>query len=60
MSHVKVCSSTTHHVLLAKFGEFPMEFYAPKLSTSSQQWFARLPSSWIVNQAISLSCHLAE
>ena len=31
MSHVKVCSSTTYHIILAKFGELPMEIYALKL-----------------------------
>ena len=28
MSHVKVRSSTTYHILLAKFGELSIELYA--------------------------------
>ena len=26
LSHVKVCSLTTYHILMAKFGELPIEF----------------------------------
>ena len=36
MSHVKVCSSTTYHILLAEFGELPIELYALKLSMDCQ------------------------
>ena len=32
MSHVKVRSSTTYPILLAKFEEFPIELYALKLA----------------------------
>ena len=60
MSHVKVRSLTTYHILLAEFGELRMELFAPKLTMSFQEWLAHLPSSWLANQANSLSCHLAE
>ena len=60
MSRVKVRSSTTYHILLAEFGELPMELYALKLTMGFQQRLAHLPSSWLVGQATSLSRHLAE
>ena len=60
MSHVKVWSWTTYHMLLAEFGELPLELYALKLTTGFQQQLAHPPSSWLVNQATSLSRHLAE
>ena len=44
MSHVKVCSLTTYHILLVEFGELPMELYALKLTISFQQEVAHLPS----------------
>ena len=31
MSHIKVRSSITYHILVAKFGEFPIEVYTLKL-----------------------------
>ena len=37
MSHVKVCSSTTYHIILAEFKELPIELYALKLTMGSQQ-----------------------
>ena len=43
MSHIKVSSWTTYHILLAEFGEVPMESYALKLIMSFQQWLAHLP-----------------
>ena len=43
MFHVKVCSSTTHIVLLVEFGEPPIELYALKLIMGFQQQLAQLP-----------------
>jgi hypothetical protein len=40
MSHVKVCSPTTYHILLAKFGGIPIELYALNLTMGFQQWLA--------------------
>ena len=57
MSHVKVRSSTTYHILSAKFRELPIELYARKLTMGFQQRLAHLPSSWLVSQAASLSQH---
>ena len=37
-----------------------MELYSLKLTLRFQQWLAHLCSSWLVNQAISFSRHLAE
>jgi hypothetical protein len=37
MSHGKVRSSTTYHILLAEFEEFPIELHALKLNMSFQQ-----------------------
>ena len=37
-----------------------MELYAPKLTVSFQQQLVHLPTSWLVNQAVSLSRHLAK
>jgi len=55
MSHVKVHSSTTYHILLAKFGETPIELQALKLTLGFQKWLAHLSPSWLVNKAPSLS-----
>jgi len=55
MSHVKVCSSTTYHILLAKFGELPIELYTLKLTMGFQQQLAHLSPSWLVSKATSLS-----
>ena len=44
---------------MAEFGKLPMELYALKLTLSFQQWSAHLPS-WLVNQAVPLSRHLAK
>ena len=57
---LKVCSSTTYHILLAKLGELPMELYAHKPTKGFQQRLAHPPSSWLVNQATSLSQNLGE
>jgi hypothetical protein len=46
MSHIKVHSLTTYHILLA--GELHMELYALNAIYRFQQWFAHLPSSWLV------------
>ena len=36
MSHVKVCSLTTYHILLERFGELPIQLHALKLTTGFQ------------------------
>ena len=59
MSHVKVHSSTTYHILLAKFGELPVELYALNFTMGFQQQLAHLFPSWLVIKATSLSQHLA-
>ena len=64
MSHVKVHSSTTYHILLAKFREFSIEIYiilyTLKLTMGFQQQLIHLSPSWLVNKATSQSQHLAE
>ena len=60
MSHVKVHSSITYHVLLAKFGEIPIELHARKLTIGFQQRFTHLTPSWLINKATSLSRNIAE
>ena len=60
MSHVKVRSSTTYPILLAKFEEFPIELYALKLAMGFQQWLAHLSPSWFVSKTTSISHHLAK
>ena len=60
MCHVKVYSSTTYHILFAKFGELPIELYALILSLGFQHRLAHQPSSQLVSQATSLSRHLAK
>ena len=42
MSHVKVCSSITYHILPTKFGEFPIELYVIKLIMGFQQQIIHL------------------
>jgi len=37
MSHIKVRSSTTYQILLAEFGEIPIELYTLKLIMGFQQ-----------------------
>jgi hypothetical protein len=59
MSRIKVHPLATYHILWAESG-LPMELYAIKLTLSSQQRLVHLPSSWLVNQATSLSRHLDE
>ena len=44
--------------LLVEFGKLLMELYALKLAIGSWQRLAPLPSSWLINQATSLSRHL--
>ena len=58
MSHVKVCSSTTYHILLAEFGELHVELYALKLTMGFQQWLAHLPPSWLISKVAPFSQHL--
>ena len=60
MSHVKVRSSTTYHILLDEYGEPPIELNALKLTMGFPQQLAHLSTSWLVNKAASLSQHLAE
>ena len=60
VSRVKVCSSTTYHISLAEFEELPMKLYAIKLTIGFQQRLAHLLTSWLVNQATSLSRHHAK
>jgi hypothetical protein len=60
MSHVKVCFSTTYHILLAEFGELPIEIYARKLVMGFQQWLTHQSSSWLVSKAASLSQNMAK
>ena len=60
MSHVKVHSLKTYCIKLAKFRELPLEVYYLKLIMDFHHQLAHLPSSWLVNQATSLSQHLAE
>jgi hypothetical protein len=59
VSQVQVHSLTTHHILLAKFRELPIELYTLKLTMGFQQRLAHLSPSWLVNKATSLSQHLA-
>ena len=49
MSHVKVCSLTTYHILLAEVFEILMKLHAPKLTIDFQLQLAHPPSSWLVN-----------
>ena len=51
VSHIKLHSLTTYHILLAKFGELPIELNALKLTMGFQQWLAHLVSSWLVNKS---------
>jgi hypothetical protein len=60
MSHIKVRSSTTYQILLAEFGEIPIELYTLKLIMGFQQQLTHLSPSWLVSKATSLSQHLAE
>lgn len=59
MSHIKVHTVTTSHVLLAEFGKLPMGLYAHQLTTGSKHWLAHIPS-WLSMQVIILSRHLVE
>ena len=60
MSHVKVWSTTTYHILLAEFRELPIELYTLKLTMGFQQQLAHLTPSWLVSKATSLSRNQAE
>ena len=48
MFHVKVCSLTTYHILLAKFEELPIELHALKLSIGFQQQLIPLSPFWLL------------
>ena len=60
MSHVNMRSSTTYHILLAEFGELPIELYTLELTMGFQQRLAHLSPSLLVNKATSLSWNLAQ
>ena len=60
VSHVKVHSSTTYHIMLSEFGEVPIELYILKLTMGFQQRLAYLSPSWLVSSTSSLSQHLAK
>ena len=47
--HTKEHSSTTYNVLLAEFGEPPIELDTLKLPMGFQQRLAHLPSYWLVS-----------
>ena len=49
-SHVKVHSSTTYHILLAEFGELPIELYALKLPMDVQQQLAHCHQKYLTLQ----------
>ena len=55
MSHIVVHSSIACYILLAEFGELPIELYVVELTMVFQQQFAHLPSSWLVSLATSFS-----
>jgi hypothetical protein len=42
MSHIKVHSLTTYHILLAKSGELPMELYVLKIALDYQHRLTHL------------------
>jgi hypothetical protein len=50
MSHVKVRSLTTYHILMAEFGELPIEFHALKLSSYKLSTIARPCIALLVSQ----------
>ena len=60
MPHVKAHPLRTYQILLAGFGELPIELHALKLTIFFQQQLAHLSPSWFVNKATSFSEHLAE
>jgi len=60
ISHVKVCSLTTYYILFSLYGKLSIEIYALQVMMGFHQWLAHLPSSWLVNQACSISQHLAQ
>ena len=40
ITHIKVCSLTTYHILFAKFREFPIELHTLKITIGFQQRLA--------------------
>ena len=44
-----------YHILLAEFGEIPIELHSLKLTIGFQKRFARLSPFWLVGKALSLS-----
>ena len=54
MSHVKVSSSTTYHILFVQFEELPIELHAFKPTISFQQHLTLSPS-WLVSIVASFS-----
>ena len=51
---------TLYHILLAKTGELPIEFYALKLTMDFQQRHVHQSLSLIASKATSLSWHIAQ
>ena len=45
LSHIKVHSLTTYHILHAKFGELPIELYAFRLATDKAIKQPRYPNT---------------
>lgn len=56
--HIKMHYLASYHMLLAEFGELLWN-YMHLYAIGFQQRLAHLPSSWLINQATSLSSHLA-
>ena len=60
ISHMKMDSATTYHILFNEFGVLPTELYALEPTIGFHQQFAHLTSSWLVSQAALFFLHLAE
>ena len=60
MSHIKVRSSTTYHILLVEFREPPIELNTLKLIMGFQQQLTHLLPFGLVSKEASLSQHLVE
>ena len=48
------CDFRTYHILLAEFGELPIELHPLKLIIGFQQHLAHVSPSWLVNKVTSL------
>jgi hypothetical protein len=60
MSHIKVCPSTTYHILLVEFREPPIELSTLKLIMGFQQQLTHLSPFGLVSKEALLSQHLAK